>query len=632
MTEPPVAPDAATRTRTLDNEVIQDDFIVQSYGSGIEKTVDRPPGPRIARPTLIALCVGANLLEASLLAALGPASALALAPQASAVAPLGVFHDLRWLVVYADSWDDLAVKGLALLAARSALTALCVLAAWPDGIPRPNFRRCFLRAVVFNLFAGLLLAPMAVLLFGLAVAPVSWFWFAAVPSAAIIAVLFHHGAITPGWWRQGMSARAIGWILFGFGLASVAGAVITAVPAGFGVAVAGVAGLANAWAWRGLVRSVLALGCRARLRPVAPSGLIAFAGIVVGGTVIGFAAVAPTNLQVKPVAISHGIVPGAGGDTRTVGVSSSPIDSVKRATAGGKPKPSPGCPGPRCSSDRAPAVAVLVVTGYGTSWDGRSSPGLPGPYVERRFSYRGLALDGQPVAYTSADTNQPLVHSERLMAAQVAALHQATGDPVALVAESEGSLVAKAYLDADPGGPVRYLIMTSPLVNPARVYYPPLGSVGMGLAGGEGLSIISSAVRSVAPIPLSPTSPFLRSLVDESASLGGLLSCPLPGIAQAALLPLADAVGSPSGIRVDIPTLVLVAFHGGMLTNPSADRAIDSVLSGQPLPSASGTSLARGLVRSLASAWQVPGPDGESSGASSCEHARTALEAQLSSR
>lgn len=563
---------------------------------GGQRDGERPGngGPTLlAHRALIALCVGANLLEASLLAVLGPSSALALAPQASAVVPFGVFHDVRWLLVYSDSWRDLALKGLALLIGRSLLTALTVRAAWPSGTPLPAFGRSCVRAVFFTLFAGILLTPMAVLLFGLAVAPVSWFWFAAVPSALIVAMLVHHGAIAPGWWRQALSLRGLGWVLIAFGAASVSGAVITAVPVWLGVLVAGAAGLANAWAWRGLVRSVLALGATPRLFPVAPAALIGFAGIVVGGTVIGFAVVAPPRTTTQSVPAQPGV-------------------GTSLAAAG------------------SPPAAVLVIAGYGTSWDGRSSPGLPGPYLERRFSYRGLDPNGSPLPYTSADTDQSLLDLERLVAAQVTALHQASREPVAIVAESEGTLVAKAYLEASAATPVRYLIMTSPLVDPGRVYYPPLGTGGEGLGGGEGMGAIAEAIRSVAPIPLSPTSPFLRSLVDGSSNLVSVLSCPLPGVQQAAILPLADAVASPSPSQIQLPTLVLAAFHGGMLTNPRADAAIAAVLNGKSLPTDTGWSLADRVIRSAASAWQVPGVSRAHNGAAaSCGRIRTALTAQL---
>ncbi|HEY1634087.1 MAG TPA: hypothetical protein VGF64_04965, partial [Acidimicrobiales bacterium] len=51
-------------------------------------------------PALVLLCVGAAMLEGILVGLLAPSSALALAPQVSAPAPIDVFHDLRWVAVY----------------------------------------------------------------------------------------------------------------------------------------------------------------------------------------------------------------------------------------------------------------------------------------------------------------------------------------------------------------------------------------------------------------------------------------------------------------------------------------------------------------------------------------------------
>lgn len=506
------------------------------------------------------------MLEASLLAALGPAPAMALAPQAGAVAPLGVFHDLRWLAVYSRSWAGFALEGTALLAGRTVLTALSVRAAWPSGKGRPALGRCVVRAGLFSLAAGSLLSPFAVALFGLAVVPVSWLWFAAVPGALIVAALFHHGAIAPGWWRQRVSVRAIGWILAAFGLASAFGGIIDSVPVPGGLLVAGLAGLADAWTWQGLVGAVVGLGSDRRVRPVAPGGLIGFAAIVCGGTTLGFAVATPAT-------------------PRSSGAEVVPASTAARAVPGG--------------------IAVLVAPGYGTSWDGRSPASLAGRYPQRRFSYRGLGPSDLPLAYTGLDTDQPLVDLERLMAAQVEALHRATREPVAIVAESEGSLVAKAYLAASASSPVRYLVMTSPLVQPGRVSYPATGRPGWGLAGGEGLRVIADAVGGVSPIPLSPGGPFLRSIVTESALLGPLLSCPLAGVTQAAILPLADAVGSPRA-RLDMPSMVITAFHGALLANPQADAAIQAVLRGRGLPKTPLGSLAEHLARAAGSAWQAP--------------------------
>ena len=56
---------------------------------------------------------------------------------------------------------------------------------------------CLLRqSASFTLAAEILLLPFAALLFGLAVAPVSWVFFAGLPGAVVVALLIHHGVTT----------------------------------------------------------------------------------------------------------------------------------------------------------------------------------------------------------------------------------------------------------------------------------------------------------------------------------------------------------------------------------------------------------------------------------------------------
>src|SRR5207302_5397008 len=86
---------------------------------------------------LIALCAGANLLEATLVLSFVPGRALSLSPQASAVASFGVFHDLRWLSVYSNSWAAAGAEISAAIALRALLIAMAVRWAWPDVAARP---------------------------------------------------------------------------------------------------------------------------------------------------------------------------------------------------------------------------------------------------------------------------------------------------------------------------------------------------------------------------------------------------------------------------------------------------------------------------------------------------------------
>lgn len=559
------------------------------------------------RRPLIALCVGSSLVEAVALLLVHSAGDLGLAGQAGAPVPFGVFHDLRWLVVYHNSWAGLVVEGAGLLLARSVLTALTISAAWPAGAPRPGFGALLVRAVGFTLAAALVLAPCVVLLFGLAVVSVSWLFLVAVPTALVLALLVHHGAIAPGWWRRSPAPRALGWLLLTFLVLTAVAAMADRLPVGAGIALAALTGVFNARAWLGLVAAVTGQARVGRFLPVAPLGLIGMAGIVVGGTVAGFALARTPNIA------------------RPAGAES--ISGLDRAASAG-----PGAAAPR--------LPVLVATGYRTHWDGTTQPDLPGPFVLRRFSYRGLSAAGAPLAYDAADTDKSLPDLERLMAEQVRSLHAATRRPVSIVAESEGSLVAKAYLAATPGAPIRALVMVSPLVDPARVYYPPSGVPGWGLAGGIGMEGMSDALSAVTQVQLAPSGPFLRSVVQEAPLLSPLFSCPLPGVRQFAFLPLADAVAAPGKVPSGIPVAVLPAFHGGMLGNPGVEPAIAAVLEGRPLEQTPGWYLADQLIGQAASAWQVPrldsglnpvwGPGAKAGpGGLSCGAIRAALEHQI---
>ena len=90
---------------------------------------------------LLVLCVLPPVVESVFVLLLIPGSYPTLAPQASAVAPFGVFHDLRWLSVYANSWPIFCTLAGATLVARGVLTALSVRLAWPALTPPPAIGR-----------------------------------------------------------------------------------------------------------------------------------------------------------------------------------------------------------------------------------------------------------------------------------------------------------------------------------------------------------------------------------------------------------------------------------------------------------------------------------------------------------
>ena len=107
---------------------------------------------------LVVVCTVAAVVEALLVNAFAPTSSLGLATQITAPPPFGVFHDLRWIVVYHESWLGLAGELLAFLVFRSLLTAVCLRAAWPHDLALEPWAVTIRRSVVFTLIAGVLLA------------------------------------------------------------------------------------------------------------------------------------------------------------------------------------------------------------------------------------------------------------------------------------------------------------------------------------------------------------------------------------------------------------------------------------------------------------------------------------------
>src|SRR6266511_4321653 len=189
---------------------------------------------------------------------------------------------------------------------------------------------------------------------------------------------------------------------------------------------------------------------------------------------------------------------------------------------------------------------------------------------------------------------------------QVEAFHRQSGQKVAIVAESEGALVAKTYLAATPGAPVDELVMLSPLVQPARVWYPERGASGWGLASGWELRELGGLFRDVSGADMSADMPVVRSLIDHGPAVRDLLACPLPGTRQLALFPLADAVATPHPSEIGIPSEVVPAFHGGLLADDRVRQAVSTYLEDGKVAPATVWPVAQEILRASAAAWQVP--------------------------
>jgi hypothetical protein len=525
-----------------------------------------------AHPGLIFLAVALPVLEALILGVIGAFGAQALAPQASAPAPFGVFHDLRWLLVFHPSWHAFALELTAMVVVRSAITGLLLRAAWPIGKPPPGPLRLVVCSVAFTVVSALVLLPFAALLLGMAIVSLSWLFFIAVPSVLGVAALLHHGAVVPTWWRERPPGRTVAWVVLSFLVLTMASAVVVLTPVPLRLPAVGAAGLFNAWAWHSIVHTLSCSRPARRFMPVAPLGVAGLVGLIVLGVSVGLSVSSRSD---RPAQASH-------------------VEATAGAGAG--------------SGSAANAAAdrpVLLVSGFGSRYSGQDD-GIGTWADERRFSYRGVDLDGRPLPYRDADTYQDVSRSVALMARQVEAFQADVEQPVTIVAESEGALIAKAYLMSHPDAPVDTLVLLSPLVEPGSAYYPPAGDDGWGVAGGLGLRWITALVRELSPLDVTTDDGLFRSLADEAPALREMLACPVGGVDQLAVFPLADAVAGAAPHLDGVPSAVVPAFHGGLADNPAVQRTIRTVLEGDISPGDGWWEATDTVIRAGAAAWRVP--------------------------
>ena len=526
-----------------------------------------------AHPGLIVLAVGLPVIEALILGMIGAAGAQALAPQASAPAPFGVFHDLRWLLVFHPSWHAFALELVALIAVRSTITALLLRAAWPIGKDPPGPMRLAAGSVAFTMVSALVLLPFAALLLGMAIVSLSWLFFIAVPSVLGVAALLHHGAVVPTWWRERPPGRTVAWVLMSFLVLTMASAVVVLMPGPLRLPAVGAAGLFNAWAWHSIVHTLSCARPARRFMPVAPLGVAALVGVILLGVSVGFSVSSRSTQLARAAQVT-------------------PPTSYAAAGTGSVVEPTTGRP-------------VLLVSGFGSRYVGQDD-GIGAWANERRFSYRGIDADGRPLPYQDADTYQDVSRSVALMAQQVEAFRADVQQSITIVAESEGALVAKAYLMSHPDAPVDTLVLLSPLVEPGGAYYPPAGDDGWGVAGGLGLRWITAVVRSLSPLDVTTDDGLFRSLADDAPAFREMLACPVDGVEQLAVFPLADAVAGAEPHLHGVPSAVVPAFHGGLADNHAVQRTIRALLQGGASPDYGWWEATDTVIRAGAAAWRVP--------------------------
>jgi hypothetical protein len=549
---------------------------------------------------LILIAAGGAAIEGGLLTLIAP-NARSVAPQVTALPSLAAYHDLRWLFADTQSWLWFGGLVAAVLVARVALDVTMLRLAWPRGVPPPRISHAFVSCAALTLLAWVLLSPAATLAFGVAVLPFSWPFLAAFPILFGIVAALSHGGLITAWWRRLPPARAVLWLLGSFAAATAAAAVMTHLPTGEALAVAAVTGLVNARAWYGL--AVLAARVQPRAHESVPAKMLfslpyaPIAAVMVLALVVGVARLLFTGTIQLPV---------------------SPASSTSaRAALAGAGAGAGSAAGPPAVTSPAVAVAtasaVLVVGGWGSSCCDAANglqATLPGVPV-RQFSYAGLDAKGRPIPSGASADDLPLPVLGDRIAAQVNALHAASGRPVAVVAESEGTLGVYATLARDPGLPVSSVVLLSPIVGPGQLTYPP-GPDGAS-ASEAALDELNHLVGGMSPFGpsgaenlLSSVSEFgARYFEDMVAAAGG--GADGKSVRWLAVVPLADAVtlpdcGLPSGV------IVVPALHGGLLGDPTVLPMVSDFLSGHDV-TAAGDSLLREaaeLITGAAAAWRMP--------------------------
>lgn len=521
---------------------------------------------------LIVPAVLAPVAETVALAVLGARDALSMAAQITAPAPLDLFHDLRWISVYHNSWPILALQILAVLFLRGLWAAWVVQRSWPER-DAPAMGTAAWRAGIYLVVASLLLLPFVVLLFGLAVTHLSFLYFAAIPPVLAIALAIHTGAASQAagdWWRWRPTLPGLAWMAASFVWLTVAGATARVAPLPLAALVAAAAGLANARAWYGIVQSVAHRPDRRRVPGLVPVALVTIFTVVVGGSAIGFAVT-------------------TGGDPRAVGRAAAPPD----VAAGDRP--------------------VLVAAGTYSRYEHPTPIHLPRGNDAWRFSYRGLDEMGLPLPYDPSDTLRPVTESARRMAEQVDVLAEAYGKPVTLVAESQGALVARTFVTLFPRSArsVDRLITLELPAGAPSVYVPPRGEVGWGVGTAWVLRGVTWMIDEMAPFEVSVDAPVLRNLVDCRSLVHRALGSPAPAhIQEVSIEALADWVDRPLHRPRGVEVHVVTAPHSGLIDRAGVRATIGEILlETETRRAGRRPSVVAGLISHLASPWRTPALD-----------------------
>jgi hypothetical protein len=548
---------------------------------------------------LIVLSAGGAMAEAVLLSFAAP-TARPLAPQITALPPLAVYHDLRWLFAFNQSWLGFTAVLTLLLVTRSALDAFLLMLAWPEPMPRPQFWPSFLSCAVLTLLVGLVMSPVVTLMFGVALLPFSWPYLAAIPILLGSALALSQGGVGQAWWRRLPPVRTAAWLLATFAVLSLASVLMPHLDTVGIVAVSGLAGVVDARAWYGLTAAAIrrsaeeppmawpwrvtlwqirrALHQRTTWLPVAPLAAVLVLALVVAAARLAFTGT--VRFAPEPAEVAG---PAAGGTVASA--ESSP-------PAGPAAKPEASRPG-----------AVLVVAGFGSNCCDAANglrAATPGLLV-RQFSYLGLNAAGQPVPYRMANGNIPIQVLGDRMAIQVETLYRRSRTPVNVVAESEGTLGLYAMLARHPHVPVGALVLLSPIIEPGQA------GQAIGTVPGDLLRTLNSLVGGMSPYGRAGAQALIESVSEVGASYFAMVSRDR-GRPWLAVVPLADAVTLPA-CPWPRSVIFVEAFHGGLLGHAAVRQMVAAFLVNGTLPSDDSQADLRKqalLISSAAAAWRMP--------------------------
>ncbi|MDX6340457.1 MAG: hypothetical protein QOH87_595, partial [Trebonia sp.] len=162
-----------------------------------------------------------------------------------------------------------------------------------------------------------------------------------------------------------------------------------------------------------------------------------------------------------------------------------------------------------------------------------------------------------------------------------------------------------------PGLPVSSVVLLSPIVSPGQLTYPP-GPDGAS-ASEAALDELNHLVGGMSPYGPSGAQDLLSSVSEFGATYFEDMATAAGGgaggksIRWLAVVPLADAVtlpdcGLPPGV------IIIPAFHGGLLGDPSVLPMVSAFLSGRNVTGADAGQMreAAELITGAAAAWRMP--------------------------